>query len=51
MILLSDYTPPGWLIDGLELNFRLSPSATQVTARMGVRPNPAAASASLLALV
>ena len=42
MILLSDYTPPGWLIDGLELNFRLSPSATQVTARMGVRPNPAA---------
>lgn len=39
-IYLKDYTPFGYLIDGVELNFHLSPSATRVKARIRFRPNP-----------
>ncbi|MHC0054076.1 aminopeptidase N [Actibacterium sp. D379-3] len=37
---LSDYTPPAYLIDDVTLNFRLSPRATRVIARIAFRPNP-----------
>ncbi|MGR3572974.1 aminopeptidase N [Brevirhabdus sp.] len=43
-IYLADYTPFGFLIDGVDLTFRLSPSATRVLARISFRPNPAASS-------
>ncbi|MCV2881357.1 aminopeptidase N [Actibacterium sp. XHP0104] len=39
-IYLADYTPFGWLIDQVELTFRLSPDATRVTSRIRFRPNP-----------
>ncbi|MBA3910272.1 MAG: aminopeptidase N [Rhodobacter sp.] len=38
---LADYQPYTHLIDGVELTFRLQPSATRVTARLALRPNPA----------
>ncbi len=41
-IRLADYTPPAHLVDRVELVFRLDPDATRVTARIGLRPNPAA---------
>ncbi|MDH3741724.1 MAG: M1 family aminopeptidase, partial [Hyphomicrobiales bacterium] len=38
---LRDYAPPPYLIDEVELHFALDPQATQVQARLDVRPNPA----------
>ncbi len=38
---LSDYTPPAYLVDAVELSFRLHPTATRVGARIRFRPNPA----------
>lgn len=38
---LSDYQPPAWLVEHVELSFRLAPLATRVTARIAFRPNPA----------
>ena len=43
-IYLKDYAPFPWLIDGVELTFRLSPKATRVTSRIRFRPNPDAPS-------
>jgi len=40
-IRLADYTPPGHLIDRVDLTFRLAPRATRVVARIAFRPNPA----------
>ncbi len=40
-IYLSDYTPPAYLVDKVELTFRLSPRATRVVSRIAFRPNPA----------
>lgn len=37
---LADYTPPAYLVDGVELTFRLHPTATRVRARIAFRPNP-----------
>ncbi|TCP42359.1 aminopeptidase N [Rhodovulum marinum] len=37
---LADYTPPAWLVDRVELTFRLHPSATRVVSRIAFRPNP-----------
>jgi aminopeptidase N len=37
---LADYQPFSYLVDHVELTFRLAPSATRVTARMALRPNP-----------
>ncbi|GAA0303980.1 aminopeptidase N [Rhodovulum strictum] len=37
---LHDYTPPAYLIDRVELAFRLHPTATRVRARIAFRPNP-----------
>jgi aminopeptidase N len=38
---LADYQPYTHLIDGVDLTFRLAPSATRVIARLAFRPNPA----------
>ncbi|CAN5811467.1 aminopeptidase N [soil metagenome] len=40
-IRLADYRPPAYLVDAVELRFRLDPDATAVSARIGFRPNPA----------
>jgi aminopeptidase N len=40
-IRLSDYRPPDFLIEAVELDVRLHPTATRVTAEMRIRPNPA----------
>ncbi len=36
---LADYLPPPFLVDTVELDFRLSPASTRVKARLGVRRN------------
>lgn len=38
---LKDYLPPAFLIDQVELDFNLQPSATQVTSRLHLKRNPA----------
>ncbi|MCK0170545.1 aminopeptidase N [Aliiroseovarius sp. S1123] len=43
-IYLADYTPPAYLIDGVELAFHLHPTATRVVSTIRFRPNPDAAS-------
>ncbi len=39
-IRLRDYAPPPFLIDRVDLTFRLDPAETRVRARIGFRPNP-----------
>jgi aminopeptidase N len=41
-IRLEDYSPPSHLIDKVDLNVALDPTATRVRARLAIRPNPAA---------
>ena len=41
-ILLKDYKPSSWLIDTVDLDVALDPTATRVRARLALRPNPAA---------
>jgi aminopeptidase N len=41
VVRLADYTPPAFLIDTVDLTFRLDPAATEVVARLSVRRNPA----------
>ena len=41
-IRLEDYRPPDWLIDEVELDFRLGEAGTEVAARLALRRNPAA---------
>ncbi|MCL4188789.1 MAG: aminopeptidase N, partial [Rhodobacteraceae bacterium] len=38
---LADYRPPAWLVERVELTFRLAPAATRVASRIRFRPNPA----------
>ncbi|MBL9052147.1 MAG: aminopeptidase N, partial [Tabrizicola sp.] len=38
---LADYQPYAYLLDQVELTFRLAPNATRVLARLAFRPNPA----------
>ncbi len=40
VIYLKDYTPFGYLIDSVQLEFDLAPSATRVKSRIAFRPNP-----------
>ncbi|MCJ8144292.1 aminopeptidase N [Ancylobacter sp. A5.8] len=49
-ILLSDYRPPDWLVDTVELDVRLHPSATRILARLSMRPNPAGRAGSPIVL-
>jgi aminopeptidase N len=41
VIRLSDYRPPNWLVDTVELDVSLEPHATRVLAKLALRPNPA----------
>ncbi|WP_298906902.1 aminopeptidase N [uncultured Aliiroseovarius sp.] len=43
-IYLADYTPPAYLIDGVELVFHLHPTATRVVSTIRFTPNPDAVS-------
>ncbi|MGI9524977.1 MAG: aminopeptidase N [Hyphomicrobiaceae bacterium] len=45
-IRLKDYEPPAFLIDHVDLNFNLHPTATTVTSRLKIRHNPDAATSS-----
>lgn len=47
---LQDYRPSDWLIDKVDLDIALHPSATKVRARLSMRPNPAAAGPAPLRL-
>ncbi|GGL66908.1 aminopeptidase N [Wenxinia marina] len=38
---LADYAPPPWLVERVELTFRLAPTATRVLSRIRFVPNPA----------
>ena len=40
---LTDYRPVPYLIDAVDLDFRLDPQATQVRSRLSLRPNPSSA--------
>jgi aminopeptidase N len=40
VIRLDEYRPSDFLIDRVELDFRLHPTATRVTATLALRPNP-----------
>jgi aminopeptidase N len=40
-IYLADYRPYPWIVTGVDLTFRLHPTATRVIARIGFAPNPA----------
>ncbi len=42
---LSDYRPPDWLVDTVELDVSLDPTATKVRATLALRPNPQSARA------
>jgi aminopeptidase N len=41
-VYLSDYTPPAFLVERVDLTFRLHPTATRVLSRIAFRPNPEA---------
>ncbi|MGR3714223.1 MAG: aminopeptidase N [Shimia sp.] len=41
-IYLKDYTPFGFIVDGVELTFRLNPTKTRVLSKIRFRPNPEA---------
>jgi aminopeptidase N len=47
-IRLQDYRPPDWLIDTVELDVSLDPSATTVRAKLRLRPNAAGSPAPLV---
>ncbi|MCB4768891.1 aminopeptidase N [Ancylobacter sp. Lp-2] len=37
---LADYRPPDWLVDTVDLDIGLHPTATTIRARLAMRPNP-----------
>ncbi|HET7715261.1 MAG TPA: aminopeptidase N [Bauldia sp.] len=45
---LSEYEPPAYLIDTVQLDFNLDPGTTRVTARLAVRPTSSAAGTLVL---
>ncbi len=47
---LQDYHPPDWLVDTVELDVSLDPTATRVRAALLLRPNPKAAAPAPLVL-
>jgi len=50
VIRLSDYRPPNWLIDTVDLDVSLEPHATRVVTKLALRPNPAGESDAPLVL-
>jgi aminopeptidase N len=49
-IRLQDYRPPDWLVETVELDVTLDPTATRVRARLALKPNPKAAAPAPLVL-
>src|SRR5689334_9669868 len=49
-IRLEDYRPPDWLVDTVELDVLLGPTATRVIATLALKPNPKAAAPAPLVL-
>jgi aminopeptidase N len=47
---LEDYRPPDWLVETVELDVSLDPTATRVRARLALKPNPKAAAPAPLVL-
>ena len=47
---LADYQPPSWLVETVELDVSLHPTATRVRATLKLKPNPDAPAAAPLAL-
>ena len=47
---LADYRPPDWLVETVELDIALHPTATRVRATLALKPNPAAAAPAPLVL-
>ena len=47
---LVDYRPPDWLVDAVELDVSLDPTATRVRATLALKPNPTSAAPSALVL-
>jgi len=47
---LADYRPPDWLVETVDLDFQLDPTATRVRATLALKPNPAAAAPAPLVL-
>ena len=45
---LKDYRPPDWLIETVDLNVSLDPTATTVRAKLRLKPNGAGPPAPLL---
>ena len=40
---LTDYRPPDWLVETVDLDVALNPTRTRVRAKLKLRPNPEAA--------
>ncbi len=49
-VLLADYRPTDYLIDKVDIDFRLHPTAARVVARLSMRPNPKGIPGALLRL-
>ena len=47
---LADYRPPDWLVETVELDIRLDPTATRVRATLALKPNSAATAPAPLVL-
>ena len=47
---LSEYRPYDWLVDTVDLDFQLDPSATRVRAKLAMRPNPKGRDSAPIAL-
>src|SRR6476661_10650942 len=47
---LEDYRPPDWLVETVELDISLDPTATRVRAALKLKPNPTAAAPAPLVL-
>ncbi len=49
-ILLSEYRPPDWLVETVDLDIKLDPARTPVRATLRLKPNPAAGAPAPLVL-
>ena len=49
-VLLSEYRPPDWLVETVDLDIRLDPTRTPVRATLRLKPNPAAGAPAQLVL-
>ena len=47
---LADYRPPDWLVETVDLDIRLDPTATRVRATLALKPNSAAGAPAPLVL-